>query len=133
MHALLWEAGQLVAHASVVQRRLLHAGRALRVGYVEAVAVRADRRNHGYGAAVMDAVERIVRGAYELGALGSSTAGAGFYATRGWALWQGRTFALTPDGIVRTEAEDDDVYVLGVAGLDLRGDLTCDWREGDLW
>ncbi|MBB1254828.1 aminoglycoside 2'-N-acetyltransferase, partial [Streptomyces sp. OF3] len=39
MHALVWEEGELVAHGSVVQRRLLHEGRALRTGYVEGVAV----------------------------------------------------------------------------------------------
>jgi aminoglycoside 2'-N-acetyltransferase I len=36
---------------------------------------------------------------------------------------------------VRRTAEDDGgVFVLPVApGLDLRGDLTCDWRDGDVW
>ncbi|MDG4863114.1 GNAT family N-acetyltransferase, partial [Streptomyces sp. T-3] len=38
------ETGTLLAHGSVVQRRVLHAGRSYRVGYVEAVAVRADAR-----------------------------------------------------------------------------------------
>jgi aminoglycoside 2'-N-acetyltransferase I len=32
MHALAWEGGQLAGHASVVQRRLLTGGRALRTG-----------------------------------------------------------------------------------------------------
>jgi aminoglycoside 2'-N-acetyltransferase I len=66
MHAIGREAEQLVGHASVVQRRLLHGERALRTGYVEGVAVRADRRRRGYGAALMDPLERLVRGAYEL-------------------------------------------------------------------
>jgi len=44
LHALAWEGEELVGHASIVQRRLLHGGRALRAGYVEGVAVRADRR-----------------------------------------------------------------------------------------
>jgi len=35
VHALAWEGGELVGHASLVQRRLLHGGRALRAGYVE--------------------------------------------------------------------------------------------------
>ncbi len=35
MHALAWDGSELVAHASVVQRRLLHGGRALRGGYVD--------------------------------------------------------------------------------------------------
>lgn len=132
MHVLVWEAEQLVAHASVVQRRLLYRGRALQTGYIEGVAVRADRRERGYGAAMMDALERIVRGAYELGALGASDAGAGFYGARGWRAWQGQTWALTPAGLIRTE--DDAIYVLEVAvALDLSGELTCDWREGDIW
>lgn len=134
LHALVWEARELVGHASVVQRRLLHGGRALRTGYIEGVAVRADRRGYGYGAAMMDALERVVRGAYELGALGASEAGAGFYAARGWKTWRGRTWALTPTGVLRTADEDGGIYVLDVAAkLDLSGDLTCDWRDGELW
>ena len=53
IHALVWEERELVGHASVVQRRLLHDGRALRAGYVEGVGVRSDRRRQGYGAAMM--------------------------------------------------------------------------------
>lgn len=44
VHALVFEDGELIGHASVVQRRLLHRGRALRSGYIEGVAVRSDRR-----------------------------------------------------------------------------------------
>jgi aminoglycoside 2'-N-acetyltransferase I len=43
MHALAWADGRLVAHASVVQRRLLHGGRALRAGYVEGIVDPARR------------------------------------------------------------------------------------------
>lgn len=64
VHALVWEGADLIGHASVIQRLLLHGGRALRTGYVEGVGVRADRRGRGYGAAMMDALETIVRGAY---------------------------------------------------------------------
>ncbi|HEU0128509.1 MAG TPA: GNAT family N-acetyltransferase, partial [Pseudonocardiaceae bacterium] len=51
VHALVWEGPELIGHASVIQRRLLHGGRALRAGYVEGVGVRADRRREGHGAA----------------------------------------------------------------------------------
>ncbi|MGH2944169.1 MAG: GNAT family N-acetyltransferase, partial [Solirubrobacteraceae bacterium] len=61
VHALVWEAGELVGHASVVQRQLIHRGRALRTGYVEGVGVRADRRRRGHGAAMMAELERVVR------------------------------------------------------------------------
>jgi aminoglycoside 2'-N-acetyltransferase I len=134
VHALAYEDGELVGHASVVQRRLLHAGRALRTGYVEGVAVRAGRRRRGLGGALMAELERVIRGAYELGALGATDEAAALYAGRGWRHWEGPTFALTPEGVVRTAEEDDGVYVLPVtAALDLSGALTCDWRDGSAW
>jgi aminoglycoside 2'-N-acetyltransferase I len=134
VHALVWEDGELVGHASVVQRRLLHGGRALRAGYVEGVGVRADRRGHGHGGAMMAALERVVRGAYDLGALSSTEEALAFYAARGWQLWQGPSSALTPAGIVRTADDDGGIYVLpGAVPLDLSGELTCDWRDGDIW
>jgi aminoglycoside 2'-N-acetyltransferase I len=134
VHALAWEGAELIGHASVVQRRLLHGGRALRTGYVEGVGVRADRRGRGHGAAMMHALERVVRGAYDLGALGATDEGADLYAARGWKRWQGPTSALTPSGIERTEEEDGSIYVLPVAvPLNLSGELTCDWRDGDAW
>ncbi len=80
VHALIWEGPALIGHASLIQRRLLYHGRALRAGYVEAVAVRADRQRRGHGATMMAALERVLRGAYDLGALGSTDEGAPFYA-----------------------------------------------------
>ena len=134
VHALAWEDGELVAHASVIQRRLLHGGRALRTGYVEGVGVHPGRRRRGHGAAVMAEVERVIRGAYDLGALGATDEAAAFYAARGWRPWEGRTSAMTPRGVVRTPEEDGAILVLPVAvELDLGGELTCDWRDGDLW
>ncbi|MGH3782509.1 MAG: GNAT family N-acetyltransferase [Pseudonocardiaceae bacterium] len=134
VHALVWEGPELIGHASVVQRRLLHGGRALRAGYVEGVGVRADYRRHGHGAAMMAALERVIRGAYDLGALGAADAATAFYAARGWKLWQGPSSALTPTGIERTAEEDGCIYVLPLTvPLDLFGELTCDWRDGDVW
>jgi aminoglycoside 2'-N-acetyltransferase I len=134
MHALVWEGRELIGHASLIQRRLIHNSRTLRTGYVEGVGVRADVRRRGHGATLMAALERVARGAYEIGALGATDDAATFYAARGWRLWQGPTSALTPSGVVRTEEEDDCIYVLPLsADLDLKGALTCDWREGDAW
>jgi aminoglycoside 2'-N-acetyltransferase I len=134
IHALAWEGPELIGHAALIQRRLLHRGRALRTGYIEGVAVRADRRGLGHGAALMAALEQVARGAYELGALGAADGAARFYAARGWKCWQGPTSVLTPDGIKRTTVEDGSIYVLPVtANLDLTGELTCDWRDGEVW
>jgi aminoglycoside 2'-N-acetyltransferase I len=134
VHALAWESGELIGHASVIQRRLLHGGRALRTGYVEGVGVLADRRRHGHGAALMKALDRVIRGGYDLGALGATDVGAAFYTALGWEAWRGPTSALTPTGIVRTEEEDGSIYVLRLAEpLNLEGELICDWRDGDVW
>ena len=134
VHAMVWEDEVLVGHASVIQRRLLHRGRALRAGYVEGVAVRADRRGRGHGAAMMNALESVVRRAYDLGALATTEEAAAFYAARGWKLWLGPASVLAPDGIRRTKDDDGCIYVLRVnAELDVTGELTCDWRGGDVW
>ena len=134
MHATIWEAGEVVAHASVVQRRLFHGGQALRTGYVEAVAVRADRRRRGYGRAVMERLGEVVRGAYEVGGLGAGEPAATLYRSLGWRAWEGRTWVLGPEGLARTPKDDGGVYVLPItATLDLAGDLACDWRVGEVW
>jgi aminoglycoside 2'-N-acetyltransferase I len=134
VHALAWEDGELVGHASVVQRRLLYGGRALRTGYVEGVGVRADRRRRGHGAALLKALDRVIRGAYVLGALGATDEAASLYTSLGWRRWEGPTFALTPSGLLRTAEEDGSVYVLEVEGrLDVTRELACDWRDGDVW
>jgi aminoglycoside 2'-N-acetyltransferase I len=134
VHAVVWEDEAPIAHAAVVMRRLVHGGRALRAGYVEAVAVRPDRRGEGLGRRVMEAIEPVLRGGYDLGALASSDEAVTFYPRLGWRAWRGPTFALTPDGVVRTGDADGAIFVLPLAApLDLAGELTCDWRDGDVW
>ena len=96
VHALVWEGGDVIGHASVVQRRLLHGGRALRAGYVEGVGVRADRRRRGHGAAMMAALERVVRGAYELGALSATDEARAFTPHVAGSCGRGRPRHLPP-------------------------------------
>jgi aminoglycoside 2'-N-acetyltransferase I len=134
IHAIVWEGSEPIAHASVVQRRLITAGRTLRCGYVEAVAVGADFRRRGVGTALMRGCNRIVRGAYHLGALGATDEAVRLYEASGWKRWEGPLSALTPDGVVRTPDEEGFIYVLeAFEPLDLTAELTCDWREGDVW
>lgn len=141
MHALVWYHGALIAHAAVVQRRLLHGDRVLRTGYVEGVVVDNDWRRYGLGKALMDAVEQVLRGAYELGALSVGHEVAPFYIARGWAPWTGPTQAMTANGIAARgsgagfpQAGDDGVHVLPISvELDVNSPLTCDWRNGALW
>jgi aminoglycoside 2'-N-acetyltransferase I len=138
MHALICHHGALIAHAAVVQRRLLYRDTALRCGYVEAVAVREDWRGQGLAGALMDAAEQVLRGAYQLGALSASEAGRPIYISRGWLPWQGPTSVLAPEGLTRTPDDDNGLFVLPVSlpnnlELDTTAEITCDWRDGDVW
>jgi aminoglycoside 2'-N-acetyltransferase I len=134
LHAVAWDGADVIGHAALIQRRLLHGGRALRTGYVEGVGVRADHRRQGVGAAMMAELERAARAAYDVAALGATDEAIPFYTGRGWVAWRGPTSALTPTGIVSTPDDDGAVFVLPIAvRLDLDGELTCDWRDGDVW
>lgn len=133
VHALVHDgAGALVAHGSVVQRRLLHAGRSLRVGYVEAVAVRPDRQRQGLGGLVMGALERVVERAYDMGALSASDEGQGLYLRRGWTPWKGPVGTLGPTGPALMPDEEPPL-LWGGAALDPEHALLIDWRDGDVF
>jgi aminoglycoside 2'-N-acetyltransferase I len=134
LHALAMDGARVVGHAAIVQRRLLYGGRALRAGYVEGVAVHPEHRRRGYCGAMMAVVEGVARRAYDVAALGATDQAAAIYVSRGWQLWRGPSWALTPSGIRRTEDDDGAVYVLPLeVELDVRESLTCDWRDGDVW
>ncbi|MEU9981172.1 GNAT family N-acetyltransferase [Streptomyces sp. NPDC050856] len=136
VHARLTDEHGIAAHGSVIMRRVVHAGRAHRVGYVEAVAVRADRRRQGLGGRVMAALEEVVDAAYAFGALSASDEGAELYRSRGWQLWNGRVEAYGPDGVRHLPDEEDSTYLRPAAGRALpapeAGALLFDWRDGDL-
>ena len=103
VHALVWEHDELVGHGAVVMRRLLHGANALRTGYVEAVGVHPDARWRGHGAAIMRALERVIRGAYDLGALGATEEAISLYeAGRLAALAWPAARADAESGVVRT-------------------------------
>jgi aminoglycoside 2'-N-acetyltransferase I len=136
VHAFVRDGKGVAAHGSVIMRRVLHAGRSYRVGYVEAVAVRADRRRQGLGGRVTAALETVIDGAYDLGALSASEDGAPLYRARDWQLWQGRIEVMGPRGTVRLPEEEDSTYLRPAAGAELpdpaAGPLVFDWRDGDV-
>ena len=134
MHAIAWDGASIIGHASVVQRQLMQRGVAWRTGYVEGVGVDPAWQGRGVGGQMMAALERIIESAYDLGALGASDAAVAFYEHRGWVKWLGETWSLTPAGVVRTPEEDDSIFIWPAGrDLDVTGDLTCDWRGGDVW
>jgi aminoglycoside 2'-N-acetyltransferase I len=124
VHALAYDGDELVGHGSVVERRLVHDGRAVATGYIEGMGVRRAARGRGYGAAVMRVLEQQIDAGCELGALAATDEAAPFYARRGWVQWTGTT---DPDG-------EGAVYVRpGSAPVDTAGTLSADARSGDAW
>ena len=86
----------------------------------------------------MDAVEQVLRGAYQLGASSASEAGRHIYSSRGWLQWRGPTSVLAPTGVTRTPDDDGGLFVMPVdlpkdLVLDPTAEITCDWRDGDVW
>ena len=126
--------GEIVTHASVVERELHVDGRPLRTGYVEAVATSIDRQGAGFGSLVMADVTSYIRDRFELGALG--TGRHRFYGRLGWLTWTGPSSVRVPGGTRRTPDEDGYILVLPTPSsppLDLATPISCDWRGGDVW
>lgn len=141
LHAIVWEGDAPVAHGSAVRRQFLYAApdvawrnaEPFRVGYIEAVAVRADRRRQGLGRAVMAALTDVCLKGFAFGALSASDEGMPLYQALGWQPLRGATFVLSASGAKRTAEEDGGIYVTPGAPIDLDGRLACDWRGGDVW
>jgi aminoglycoside 2'-N-acetyltransferase I len=136
VHAFVRDGKGVAAHGSVIMRRVLHGGRSYRVGSVVGVGDRAPRRRQGLGGRVMAALETVIDGAYDLGALSASEDGAPLYRARNWQLWQGRIEVMGPRGTVRLREEEDSTYLRPAAGSGLpdpaAGALVFDWRDGDV-
>ncbi|MFF8608218.1 GNAT family N-acetyltransferase [Streptomyces sp. NPDC015346] len=135
IHAWIEDDRGIAAHGSVIMRRALHRGRSYRVGYVEGVGVRADRRREGLAGQLMAELERVIDGAYAFGALSASDDGATLYAARGWRVWQGRIEVLGPEGPVRLPEEEGSTFLKPAGGRDLpdpAAPLAFDWRDGDV-
>ena len=134
MHFVLDLDGEIVTHASVVERELHVAGRPLRTGYVEAVATASGREGAGFGSLVIADVTSYIRDRFELGALG--TGRHRFYERLGWLTWTGPASVRTLEGPRRTSDEDGYILVLPTPSspaLDLDAPISCDWRSGDVW
>ena len=126
--------GVIVAHASVVERELHVDDRAIRTGYVEAVATDPDRQGAGFGSLVMTEANAYIREAFELGALG--TGRQAFYERLGWRIWTGPSGVRTTEGVRPTPEDDGYLMVLTTPTsppLDMNATITCEWRPGDVW
>ena len=135
IHFLMEVDGTVRSHVSVVERVLEVGGRAMRTGYVEAVATWSADRGNGYASRLMSEADALIEARYELGALGTGL--FEFYRRLGWERWRGPTGVRTASGVGLTPDEDGFIMVLRTSAtppdLDLDALLTCDWRPGDVW
>jgi aminoglycoside 2'-N-acetyltransferase I len=134
MHFVLDADAAIRAHASVVERSLQVANRALRTGYVEAVATAPAHQGLGYGTRVMRAVGAYIAESFDIGALGTGL--HGFYERFNWQTWRGPSSVRTARGERRTRDEDGYIMVLTTnttRDIDLTLPISCDWRRGDAW
>lgn len=134
VHFVLDLAGEVVTHASVIERELHVGGWPVRTGYVEAVATEPDRQGAGYASLVMADVTSWIGDRFELGALG--TGRQAFYQRLGWLTWIGPSSVRTDDGELPTPEDDGYILVLTTPSsppLDLTLPISCDWRPGDVW
>jgi aminoglycoside 2'-N-acetyltransferase I len=134
LHFILEVDGEIVTHAAVVER-LLHIGeRAVRTGYVEAVATAPAHQGRRSGTRVMEAVNAHIGATYELGALG--TGRHTFYERLGWQTWQGPAYVRTTAGPLRTPEDEGSILVLRTRTsppFELTEPISCEWRPGDAW
>ena len=134
IHFVLDLDGEIVAHASVVEREIHVAGRPLRTGYVEAVATAPEHQGAGFGSLVMADATTFIRERFELGVLG--TGRHHFYERLGWLRWEGPSSVRAPDGSRPTPEDDGYIMVLATPtspSLDSFAPISCDWRSGDVW
>ncbi len=134
LHFVLEVEGNVLTHASVVERELHLGGRQVRTGYVEAVATARGHQGKGWGTLVMREVGSYIRDRFEMGALG--TGSQGFYERLGWTTWLGPSSVRTDTGVLLTPGDDGYIMVLATPRsptLDPTASISCEWRPGDVW
>ncbi len=139
LHVFLPAAGEILAHAMIVDRGLYlghEPDLALDAGYVAWVATRPDLQGAGHGTRVMREIGRVIDDEYALGALATSS--NPFYERLGWETWRGPTFVRMPDGQrVRSAEEDGSVMIRRTPRtpqpLNLDGPIAVDWRAEEPW
>jgi aminoglycoside 2'-N-acetyltransferase I len=134
-HARIRQGEEVLAHGSLIPRKLWVGRRPTRVGYVEAIGVLPRMHGHGLGGRIMKALAGVIERDFEMGAL--ATGEPEFYHRFGWVRWQGPTFARHADGTrKRSKDADGGIMVLRTSRtppLELTRALTCEARHGQAW
>lgn len=132
-HFFLRYGGRLVSHVSLVPRLFEQGGQQLRGVYGESMATVPELQGKGIGSIVAAMATADVLLHYEIGAFAASK--YHFYERLGWRKWSGPTFVMTSAGREPAAPGRGAVMALLPVGskVDPNGDLTTDWRNGDIW
>jgi aminoglycoside 2'-N-acetyltransferase I len=125
--------GTIIAHGSVVPRKMFIDGEERIVGYVEAIGVLPDKWRQGFGSKLMAEITEFCLQTYEISMLSSEE--RDFYSRLGWQQFFGASFVQDGDLEVRTEEEDEGLMVLTrIKGgaRDIKR-AVCQSRSGDSW
>lgn len=126
-------AGVLASHALWVTRWLqIGSGPLLRTAYVELVATDAAWRGRGYASTLMQRLAEEIRD-FDIAAL--SPFSVTYYARLGWERWLG-PLLIRKEGELLPTPEDEEVMILRLPNtppLDVRSELSVEWREGEVW
>jgi aminoglycoside 2'-N-acetyltransferase I len=131
-HFVILARGQLIAHGSVVLRRISFDGQVYATGSLEAMAVALEWRGHGIGSKLLAALTDFCRSSFAVSML--STGSHAVYEHRGWRRFNGESHLATDSGLLRTEDDDDGLMVLtSLEHVVAANQATCDFRSGDVW
>jgi aminoglycoside 2'-N-acetyltransferase I len=125
--------GTIIAHGSVVPRKMFIDGEEVTVGYVEAIAVLPTHWRQGFGTQLMAQITEFCLETYELSILSSDA--IKFYSRLGWREFVGESFVQDGDVEVRTEEEDEGLMLLHGKNSQIREihRAVCESRSGDDW
>jgi len=124
---------KIIAHGSVVSRKMITDDHVVTVGYVEAIAVLPSYWRKGFGTQLMKEITQYCQENYEFSML--STDENHFYERLGWLKFLGESFVRDGDKEIRTEGEDEGLMLLPgkKSQISLIRRVVCESRSGDDW
>lgn len=124
---------EIVAHGSVVPRKISINDELIAVGYLEGIAVSSNHQGQGVGRQLLSSISDFCLSEYQISML--STDEFDFYGNFGWKQFKGKSGVLLGTEVILTPDEDEGLmYLIGKTGSS-QEILTayCDSREGDHW
>ena len=124
---------RLIAHGSVVPRKIWIDATETKAGYVEGIAVEKSYWRRGFGSSLISEITAFCRAEFPISML--STGEKEFYRKHGWVDFPGESFVSVNGIEIRTEEEDEGLMVLlgALSSFSIPRKVVCETRTGDFW